>query len=129
MPPRRNPTPSYLRHGKAGRARAVWTDALGARHFRLLPGPFDSPESRAAFAALLLELEAAPHRAEAPGPAGVTVVEVLLAFLRHAERHYRRADGSQTHEVFEYKLVVRLVRELYGHSPAREFGPLTASAY
>src|SRR5262249_1462751 len=53
---------------------------------------------------------------------------VLLAFLRHAERHYRRADGSQTHEVFEYKLVVRMVREVYGHTPAREFGPLALKA-
>src|SRR6185312_835292 len=57
----RNSFPSYLRHA-SGKARAVWTDALGIRHFRMLPGPHDSKESRAAFARLQLELETAPHR-------------------------------------------------------------------
>ena len=61
MPRHRKSIPSYLPHTQSGKARAVWTDQTGARQFRMLPGPFDSPESRAAFAALLPELEAAPH--------------------------------------------------------------------
>jgi hypothetical protein len=69
MPPRRKPTPSYLHHSQSGRARAVWTDSAGTRHFRMLPGPFDSPESRTAFARLQLELEAAPTQ---PRPTRVT---------------------------------------------------------
>ena len=50
--------------------------------------------------------------------------ELLLAFLKHAKGHYVRADGTQTHEVAEYKLVSRYLRELYSRIPAKEFGPL-----
>jgi integrase len=54
---RRNPTPSYLQHKQSGRARAVWTDVSGIRQQKLLPGAYDSAESRTAFARLQLELE------------------------------------------------------------------------
>ena len=130
MSARRNPTPSYLLHKQSGRARAVWTDATGIRQQRLLPGAYDSSESRTAFARLQLELETAPHRAahtSGPKP-GVSVNEVLLAFLNHAEQHHRRLDGTLTHEVDEYKLVSRYVRRLYGDTPAAAFGPVALKA-
>jgi integrase len=128
MPPRRKLTPSYLEHKQSGRARAVWTDATGLRNFRMLPGQFGSVESRTAFAQLELGLAAAPHLT--PGEAGeaVSVNEVMLAHLDHAEQHYRRADGTQTHEVEEYRLISRYVREVYGETPAAEFGPLALKA-
>ena len=125
-----NPIPSYTLHKQSGRARADWTDPLGIRQQKLLPGAYDSHESRTAFAALHLELEATPHRV-ALGPAadpGVSVSEVLLAFLTHAEQHYRRLDGTTTHEVDEYKLVSRYVRQLYGDTPAAAFGPVALKA-
>jgi len=124
---RRNPTPSYLHHKQSGRARAVWTDQNGTRQQKLLPGPFDSAESRTAFARFQLELEAAPYR-PLDATAGVSVNEVLLAFLRYAEGHYRRQDGSATNEFDEYKLVARHVREVYGDTPAVTFGPLALKA-
>src|SRR5947209_13306661 len=100
MPRPRKSIPSYLPHAQSGRARAVWTDRAGTRQFRLLPGAFDSPESRAAFAALLLEREAAPHHAPAAAnPNGITLAELLLAYLEHAERHYRTPDGRPTSEI------------------------------
>jgi hypothetical protein len=117
MPRPRKSIPSYLPHKQSGRARAVWTDQAGTRRFRLLPGPFDSPESRAAFSALLLEQEAAPHHAPATNPGGITMAELLLAFLEHAERHYRTPDGKPTSEVYEVKLVVRALRELCAGTP------------
>ena len=125
MSARRNPTPSYLLHKQSGRARAVWTDATGNRQQRLLPGAYDSPESRTAFARLQLELESTPHRvALGTSPdASVSVNEVLLAFLTHAEQHYRRLDRAATHEVAEYKLVSRYVRELYDDTSAAGSGP------
>src|SRR5438874_2928603 len=103
MPRPRKSIPSYLPHAQSGRARAVWTDRTGTRQFRMLPGPFDSPESRAAFATLLLELEAAPHEATAADPAGLTMAKVLLAYLDYAERHYRGPDGKPTSELRECK--------------------------
>ncbi len=124
MPPLRKFTPSYLQHKQSGKARAVWTDTVGVRHFRMLPGPFGSVESRTAFAKLELELAVAPARPLGAENAGVSVNELFLAFLGYAAGHYRRADGTPTHEVAEYKLVTRYVRELYGNTPAAEFGPL-----
>ena len=57
-----------------------------------------------------------------------TVNEVLLAYLRHAEGYYRRPDGSPTHELAELNVTLRPVRELYGHTPVAEFGPLGLKA-
>ncbi|WP_162668747.1 hypothetical protein [Gemmata massiliana] len=49
--------------------------------------------------------------------------EILLAFLQYAEQHYRRGDGTQTDEVKQFKQTFRVVRERFGVTPAREFGP------
>jgi len=124
---KRNSHPSYLEHKQNGNARPVWTDALGVRQFRALPGAFNSPESKAAFARLLLELATSPVAAVGD-PSGVTVNEVLAAYLEHAERHYRYADGRATSEIYEVKIVLRAIRLLYGELPVGEFGPLAVKA-
>ena len=56
----RNLTSSYILHKQSGRGRLVWSDALGVRHEKLLPGKFNSPESLTAKARLELELAASP---------------------------------------------------------------------
>jgi len=123
----RNAAPSYLLHKQSGRGRLIWTDPLGIRQEKLLPGLFGSAESLTAKARLELELAVSPLPTAA-ADAGVSVSEVLLAFLKHAEGHYRRADGSTTNEFDEYKLVSRHVRELYGDRPAADFGSLALKA-
>ena len=128
MPRSRNPFPSYLPHRQSGRARAVWTDTAGVRRYMMLPGLFDSPESRNAFLRMQLELETAPHSVKCPDAAGISLNELLEPFSVHAERHYRTPDGAMTSEVREYKLVIRHIRELYGLVPATDFGPLKLKA-
>jgi integrase len=128
VPPRRRPTPSYLPHNQSGRARAVWTDTNGIRHQKLLPGPFDSPESRTAFARLQLELESDPLRQCGADQNSITVAEVLAAYLDHAGWYYRDPDGKPTGEVNEIKLAIRPVRGLYAHTPAAGFGPKSLAA-
>lgn len=127
MPAHRKSVPTYCLHKQSGRGRAVWTDQSGVRHFKLLPGEYESPESRTAFATLLLELEAAPasttHASE-----GITLAEVMLAYMEHAGRHYRTAEGEPTSEWRECKLMVKTLRELYADTPAAEFGPLRLKA-
>jgi integrase len=93
----------------------------------MLPGLFNSPESRTAFARLQLEIETS-HLTTITNPASITVNEVLLAYIEHAERHYRGLDGTTTGETQHVKLVCRYVRELYGLIPATEFGPLALKA-
>ena len=122
---RRNPTPSYLPHNQSGRARAVWTDQAGTRRDRLLPGPYDSQESRAAFGRLVLELETSSLQT---GAEGETVADVLLAFRLHADKHYRDPDGNPTSEIHQVKIVIKAIRELYGEKPVGDFGPLALKA-
>jgi integrase len=97
----------------------------GTRRTRTL-GAWGSPEADAEYKRFLAEFATGAH--DRPSGPDITVNEVLAAFLTHAHGHYRRADGTQTHEVDEYKLVARLVRETYGHTLAREFGPLALKA-
>src|SRR4029450_7318579 len=59
---------------------------------------------------------------------GISVNEVLLAFWRHARRHYRHADGTPTSEIREYKYSLRPLQELYGTTPAATFGPRSLAA-
>ena len=52
------------------------------------------------------------------------LTRVLLAFWeRHAALHHRHEDGTPTSELADYKLSLRPVCELYGETPAAEFGP------
>jgi integrase len=88
-------------------------------------GPWGSEEAEREFARLMAERKAAPGPGTGPD---LTVNEVLVAFLRHADGHYIRPDGTRTNEVVEFKLTGRVTRELYGHTPAREFGPLALKA-
>ncbi len=127
MARQRKLTPSYLKHKQSGRARAVWTDALGLRQYRMLPGPYGSTESRTAFAQLELELAASPSLTTG-GDAAVSVNELMLAFLEHADQHYRGPDGNPTDEIRHIETAIHTARELYGETPAAEFGPLRLKA-
>lgn len=124
MPRPRKSIPSYRLHKPSGHAYSDFTDPLTGRRRSVCLGPWDSPESRAEHARLVAECAVGQ-----PAPAaGLTVNELLLIFLRHAEGHYRRADGTNTDELANYKQVLRLVRETHGHTPAAAFGPLALKA-
>jgi integrase len=117
--------PSYRHHKQSGQAIVTLPDGAGGRRDVLL-GPYDTPESRTEYARVIGEWEARGRRLfdDAAEPKGLSVNELLVAFLEHAERHYRRPDGTLTSEVKNYKLSVRPLRELYGTLPAAEFSPL-----
>ena len=59
---------------------------------------------------------------------GLSVNELLLAFWKHAEQHYRRPDGTPTNEINEYRQTLRLVKDHYGTTPAVAFGPVALKA-
>lgn len=120
-------TPTYSHHKQTGRGRLTWTDSLGIRHEKLLPGPYNSSESLGAKARLELEIATSPI-----GTVGkndhISVAEVLAAFQDHAATHYRREDGTPTNEVDEYHIVSVNVCELYGETLVANFGPLALKA-
>lgn len=122
--------PRYLEHKQSGRGRAVYYDSRGGYHDVLLPGPFNSPESTAAYGRLLIDLAVQPKGAAIPAAEreSLPLVEVLDAFHQYAERRYRGPDGRPTSKLTEYRLAIRKCRELFGDLPAREFSPLRLKA-
>ena len=112
--------PSYRLHKPSGLAVV----SIGGRDVYL--GKFDTPESRAEYDRLMAEWLATGRRpivADSASRADLTVNEMLLAYLDYADGYYVK-NGKPTTEPVNIRLALRPLRQLYGHTPAREFGPL-----
>jgi integrase len=73
-----------------------------------------------------LHIPAAP---DAASPAiDLTVNHLNLAYWRHAEQHYPHPDGRPTGELSNLRDALRPLRKLYGHTTAKDFGPLALRA-
>ena len=127
--PRKPGIPQLTCHRASGRAVV----RLNGRDHYL--GTFGSPEAKAAYDRLVAEWLANGRRvaretghSAGSAPPSPSVNEVLLAFWRHAERHYRLPDGRPTSEIREYRYSLRPVRDLYGVTPAAAFGPRSLAA-
>jgi hypothetical protein len=57
----------------------------------------------------------------------VSVIELVVAYTEFATGYYRK-DGRPTNEVRMIKAAIKIARELYGRTPATEFGPLALQA-
>jgi integrase len=123
VPRARNPIPSYRLHRPSGRAYSDFTDPLTGRRRSVCLGGWNSPDSRTAHAALCAEV-AAGRPAD---PVGLSVAELLLRYLRHADTYYRK-DGAPTDEVDCLRAALRVVRELYAAAPAAAFDGLALRA-
>jgi integrase len=125
---RRTHIPSYRLHKQSGQAVVTLPDGLGGRRDVLL-GKYGTAESRAEYTRILAEWEVAGR--SLPPVAAVSdlsVNEVIVQFWKHAADHYRRPDGTPTNEIADFKASLRPLREMYGHTPARAFGPLALKA-
>ena len=120
--------PSYRRHA-TGQA-FVQHKSIPTKDHRLYLGKFGTPESEERYQRFIAELTArpsGPQVALAPALDGLQVVEVCAAFWQFARGYYvknGKPSGWQVH----IKMVLRLVRETYGHTPAADFGPLAFKA-
>src|SRR5262245_12113212 len=117
--------PTYRLHKQSGQAVVTLADGLGGRRDVLL-GRHGTPESQAEYLRVLGEWQAAGCRL-APAPSvgsDLSVNELILRFWPHAEQHYRHPDGTPTSELADYRLSLRPLRLAYGHTAARDFGPL-----
>jgi hypothetical protein len=128
---RRSHVPTYRLHKQSGQAVVTLPDGLAGRRDVLL-GKHGTPESRQEYARVLAEWEASgrqppPRGAEDSAP-DLTVNELIVRFWSHVEAHYRHADGGPTSEQEDYKFSLRPVKHLYGHTPAKDFGPRSLKA-
>jgi integrase len=114
--------PKYSRHKASGQAVVT---IQGRDHYL---GPYRSPASKAKYNQLVGEWVAAGRPAmPTPSPDALTIVEVIEAYWKFAERHYVK-DGKATSEQDCIRAALRPVRRLYEDSPAVEFGPLALKA-
>lgn len=124
--------PTYRLHKPSGQARVRW---MGKE---LWFGEFDSPASRQRFAEFLkkvvsgtlLDVDLLPRRASRvmqSADAGISVIELCVAFLRHAEQHYRKGDDL-TAEYDCFVSAIKPLKELFGVIPVNEFGPCSVKA-
>ena len=122
MPVHAIKAPSYRLHRPSGQAVVT----IDGRDLYL--GRHDTPASRAEYDRLIAEWLAGGRRLPSSAAGGdVTVNELMLAYHRHAQSYYVK-DGEPTSEVRNVGLALRPVRQLYGHTPAKAFGPLALKA-
>jgi integrase len=121
--------PTYRRHKQSGQAIVTLSDGLGGRRDVVL-GKYGTAASRAEYARVIAEWEASGRHLPVARAtvADLTINEVVARFWRHAEQHYRHPDGTATNELHDFKYSLRPLRHLYGHTPAKDFGPLALKA-
>src|SRR5208337_2270629 len=118
--------PKY-RHYKPKNLAVVRID--GRDHYL---GRFNSPESRQRYHRLIAgwlasasRFPAEPHPGDMNSPRRLRVCDLILAYWKHAEAHYRDADGKPTQELENMRDAIRPLRHLYGETDAASFGPLS----
>ncbi len=117
-------TPSYRHHRPSGQAVVT----LDGRDIYL--GRYGTPQSRAEFDRLLAEWLSNGRRLPAPASANgsdLSVNELAEAYLAFADGYYTKR-GKPTTEPKSIRLTIRPLRQLYGLTLAREFGPLQLKA-
>ena len=112
-------TPSYCLHKATGQAVV----RIDGHDFYL--GKYGSEESKAEYNRLIAEWYANSQNLPQPPASGVgrSVNELILAFWRWAEGHYRDAEGKVSKELDNLKDALRPLRQLHGHTVAAAFGP------
>jgi hypothetical protein len=106
-PPR---TPSYRHHKPSGQAVVT----LNGRDVYL--GRYNSPESLARYDQAIAEWLANGRRLVTS--ADLTVAELMVRYLTHVDARYTSSEPAKI------RLALRPVLDLYGMTPARDFGPL-----
>ena len=122
----RDHVPAYTLHKHTGQAVV----RIGKKDYYL--GVFDSPESREKYNRLIGDWFAGGRDAAAladvnapPAASGPTVEDVLAAFWVHALMYYRDREGKPSREQRNFLDVMKLLRRMYGTTPAASFGPLS----
>jgi integrase len=95
-------------------------------------GAWRSPASYAEYERLLAEWRAGQAEART-GPAAAagtvrTINDLLARWAAHADQHYRNPDGSPKSERDNFRLSLRPLQRLYGHTLIQDFGPRALKA-
>jgi integrase len=122
-----SPIPSYRLHKQSGQAIVTLTDGSGHRRDVLL-GQYGSAESQAEYARVLAEWQSNGRRLPRGASTCLTVTEMISRYWRWAQGYYLDDEGNPGQELDNLKVALRPLRKLYGHIPAKDFGPLALRA-
>jgi integrase len=116
-------TPKYRLHKPSG----LTVVTLYGREIYL--GRHGTEESKAEYRRLIAEwmIDGGKIATAPSGPADLTNNEVSVRYLGHGSTYYRK-NGKPTKELANIKLAIRPLRRLYGHTLAKDFGPLALKA-
>jgi integrase len=120
--PRTNRPPAYRLH----KARNCAVVTVGGKNHYL--GRYGSPESHEAYARLVAGWRARPNPTHQDCAAVTTSQELsinglILTYFRHVQAYYVK-DGRPTSEQNNIRQALRFMRQLFGTSPANNFGPM-----
>lgn len=118
--PRINHTPSYRRHKRSGQAVVT---LCGKDHYL---GKWNSKESKEKYDRLIGEWLAS-DRGLPRAKDRLTVIELVARFWKHAQKHYRK-NGNPTGAAENFKVPLKILKEVYGSTLADDFGPLALKA-
>ncbi|TWT72830.1 hypothetical protein Pla123a_41310 [Posidoniimonas polymericola] len=121
MPRLTQSLPKYRKHRASGQALVT----LGGRDFYL--GPHGTQASRQEYDRLIAEWLANGRQRPADDATGLSVAELMVAYVRYAADYYRR-DGVATGEYAAIKCALRYIEALYRNTSVESFGPLAVKA-
>lgn len=114
--------PSYRLHKSTGQARVT----INGKTYYL--GKYGSDASRQLYKLLLADKWAMPGATAPATPPDldqeITISMLVVEFAKYAKRKY--GDSSEWRQI---QIVLRFIRETYGHLPPAEFGPLRFENY
>ncbi len=109
--------PKYRHHKGSGQALVVIKDR------RIYLGKYDSPESKEKYHRCITQLIAPGPTVEACQPdKSPTINALILGYHRYAQTYYVK-NGKPTDEVYGIRATLRRLRQLYGKTLAKNFGP------
>ena len=114
--------PKYRHHKGSGQA---FVQIKGKRHYL---GSYGSPKSHEAYKRKIAELAASPAAAtaaiNAKAESAYTVLELAAAYWEFCQGNYRKKDGTPSGWLDHIHLTLNgPLAELYGTTPANQFGP------
>jgi len=108
--------PRYCRHKKSGQAVVY----VGGQTIYL--GRYGTAASKERYRAFVAELLANGTVAPAGAEEDLTIAELAVGFFKWVRQYYVKR-GKPTGEVDQFRILLKLLRSLYGRTPAVEFGP------
>jgi integrase len=121
---RRERIPTYRLHKQSGQAIVTLPDGLGTRRDVLL-GKYGTAESRKEYARVLAEWEVNGRHSPLPAAVSdISINELILAYWKHARVYYGWDKKPERGDKVSLRDALRVLRKYYGHSLARDFGPL-----